>query len=241
MICMGSDLQIVYDRRKEQDKVPLCRDQVAQQRDLFLLSSPQERQNCDTLLFEAARQGLTHGIIKAVRLGARVQWRNPASDGRTALHVAAGGGHTESVKLLLTLGADLDATNLYREVALHESAVGGRYSTTVQLVGYGADPNCVNKYSSTPLHCAASEGHLMASLVLLCCGANASLINAYGKNELLAPHNVLPHTRNFCNADIATRQACRQQTSPNCEDTRDCTRAYSTLRSLPRSRLQSSR
>ena len=54
-------------------------------------SSARDRQNCNLLLFESARQGLAPVIVKAVRLGARVQWRNPGSDGRTALHVAARG------------------------------------------------------------------------------------------------------------------------------------------------------
>ena len=54
-------------------------------------SSARDRQNCNLLLFESARQGLAPGIVKAVRLGARVQWCNPGSAGRTALHVAARG------------------------------------------------------------------------------------------------------------------------------------------------------
>ena len=54
-------------------------------------SSARDRQNCNLLLFESARQGLAPVIVKAVRLGARVQWRNPGSEGRTALHVAARG------------------------------------------------------------------------------------------------------------------------------------------------------
>ena len=54
-------------------------------------SSARDRQDCNLLLFESARQGLAPDIVKAVRLGARVQWRNPGSDGRTALHVAARG------------------------------------------------------------------------------------------------------------------------------------------------------
>ena len=36
-------------------------------------SSARDRQNCNLLLFESAHQGLAPGIVKAVRLGARVQ------------------------------------------------------------------------------------------------------------------------------------------------------------------------
>ena len=71
------------DRRKDYDRSRASVPRIE--------SSARDRQNCNLLLFESARQGLAPGIVKAVRLGARVQWRNPGSAGRTALHVAARG------------------------------------------------------------------------------------------------------------------------------------------------------
>jgi DnaJ-domain-containing protein 1 len=138
------------------------------------------RQNCDLLLFESSRLGLVPDIVKAVKAGAHVQWRNPGSDGRTALHVAARGGHAEAVQLLVSLGADHRAANHFRETPLHEAAASGQHATALQLIGYGADANSLNKYNASALHCASAEGHTLAALVLLCCGVDAGIVTVYG-------------------------------------------------------------
>ena len=140
-------------------------------------SNARNRQNCNSILFQAAMKGDTQGVVKAVRLGARVQWRNPSCDGCTALHVAAREGRESTVKQLVSMGADIKSANLFRETPLHESAGCGQEKVVIQLCGYGADPNCLNKYDATPLHCAAAEGHILAALALVCCGADTLKIN----------------------------------------------------------------
>ena len=89
-------------------------------------------------------------------------------------------GHTEAIELLVSLGADHRATNLYRETSLHECAASGQPVTALQLIGYGADTISLNKYNATALSCAAAEGHVLTAFVLLCCGVDASRVNAYG-------------------------------------------------------------
>ena len=100
-------------------------------------STARNRQNCNNLLFEAAERGDAQGVGAAVRFGARPQWRNPACNGCTALHVAARGGHVDTIKLLVSVGADVAAANLQRETPLHESAGSGAHLAVLQLISCG--------------------------------------------------------------------------------------------------------
>ena len=79
-------------------------------------------------------------------------------------------GHTDAIELLVSLGADHRATNLYRETSLHECEASGQPVTALQLIGYGAYTISLNKYNATALSCAAAEGHVLTAFVLLCCG-----------------------------------------------------------------------
>jgi ankyrin repeat protein len=60
--------------------------------------------------------------------------------GETALHLAAGEGHLEIVKLLLEHGADVNAKTAY-ETALHLAAGEGHLEIVKLLLEHGADVN----------------------------------------------------------------------------------------------------
>ncbi|MGQ0714550.1 MAG: ankyrin repeat domain-containing protein [Gemmatimonadaceae bacterium] len=74
----------------------------------------------------ATKEQLEHALIMAARYGRpdvveHLLERNvdvAASDGMTALHWAAGGGHLEMVKLLIQGGAPLEVKNVYGGTAL---------------------------------------------------------------------------------------------------------------------------
>ena len=50
---------------------------------------------------------------------------DPAHEGRTALHAAAGAGNLPLVKLLLASGATLNAASSGGDIPLHDAARGG--------------------------------------------------------------------------------------------------------------------
>lgn len=144
-------------------------------------SRPKSEGNRDPnhTLYTAASNGDVEVISQAARKGGRVQWRNPASDGRTALHAAAREGHSDAIRTLVMLGADVRATNIFGETALHEASSAGKTPAIVQLVSLGADVNIANAVGNSPLHCAAASGHEPAAIALLRLGGHTDAHNGY--------------------------------------------------------------
>jgi ankyrin len=69
----------------------------------------------------------------------------------TALHGAAGSGHTEAIKLLLDHGANVDATTREKVTPLHCAAGGGHTEEMELLITRGADPNAQDDGGGTAL------------------------------------------------------------------------------------------
>ena len=111
-------------------------------------------------VFDAAAVGRTRGL-EALLAGDRKLAQARASDGFTALHLAAFFGHEDAAALLLEHGADSSAVarNAELEVApLHSAAAGGHSKLVALLLEHGADPNARQRGGFTPLHAAAQNG-----------------------------------------------------------------------------------
>ena len=78
--------------------------------------------------------------------------------GLTALHAAASCGHAQAVLVLISLGADLEARNLYRDTPLHEGCAAGQTEAALALLRQGAPVGLENKYGATGA--APSPSHL---------------------------------------------------------------------------------
>ena len=65
----------------------------------------------------------------------------PNSYGETALHLAASGGHSAVVKVLLAAGATVGIMDYYDWTPLHRAALGGHLAIVQYLISYGADAN----------------------------------------------------------------------------------------------------
>jgi len=76
-----------------------------------------------------------------------------------ALHDAAFMGHTETVRVLLERGADVNARDIDENTPLHKTAFMGRIETVRVLLEKGADVHASNNERKTPLHYAAGNGH----------------------------------------------------------------------------------
>ena len=90
-----------------------------------------------------------------------------------AIHLAAAGGHADTVKSLLEHNAHPGHTNYLGQTALHLAVLGGdapRALATVKLlVGreWRVDVNAKAADGGTPLHAAAAHGHARVVKALL--------------------------------------------------------------------------
>lgn len=98
--------------------------------------------------------------------------------GDTALGIAAHNGHLDLVKLLLELGADVDAENtMYKQTPMHRAASENAGPVLVALIDAGGTVDYLDIDGDTPLFTAAFWGNQEAIEVLLENGADKSLAN----------------------------------------------------------------
>jgi uncharacterized protein len=134
-------------------------------------------------VFDAAAVGRTRGL-EALLVGEPELAQARASDGFTALHLAAYFGQEDAARLLLEHGADANAVarNAELEVApLHSAAAGGHGSIVKLLLEHGADPNARQRGGFTPLHAAAQNGDRDSVEALLERGADKTAATDEGK------------------------------------------------------------
>ena len=73
-------------------------------------------------------------------------------EGDTALHIAAQAGLEETVKTLISIGADVDARNNTNYSPLHLAAINGNVDIIQYLVKSNAKIDALDDYQMTPLH-----------------------------------------------------------------------------------------
>jgi uncharacterized protein len=120
-------------------------------------------------VFDVAAVGRTRGV-DALLAGEKGLALARASDGFTALHLAAFFGHEDAAALLLEHGADANAVALNPELQvapLHSAAAGGHAKIVELLLEHGADPNARQEGGFTPLHAAAQNGDRRSADALL--------------------------------------------------------------------------
>ncbi|KAI8506736.1 hypothetical protein Bbelb_151770 [Branchiostoma belcheri] len=124
-------------------------------------------------LRQAALQGDTVRVKQLLKKGVNPNgnadhWDRPPDP----LHLAAYYGHHETVSVLLTAGADVNARDRLVHTPLHWAARNGHHETVSALLAAGADVNTWDMWHSTPLHVAAWNGHLETVSVLLAAGVD---------------------------------------------------------------------
>lgn len=95
-------------------------------------------------------------------------------DGATALWCAAGAGHFEVVRLLVSHRANVNHTTITNSTPLRAACFDGRLDIVRYLVEHAADISITNKYNNTCLMIAAYKGHTDVVKFLLEQGANAN-------------------------------------------------------------------
>ena len=115
---------------------------------------------------------------------------------RSALHLAAGEGHLEVVKLLLEAKANREARDSEDRTALLLAANSGHAETVKLLLEVGADKGVFDSYDMTALHIAAGNGHAAVVKLLLEAGAETEAVTdqswtalhcaaAFGRTEVV--------------------------------------------------------
>ncbi|KAK0107435.1 Ankyrin repeat domain-containing protein 16 [Cadophora gregata f. sp. sojae] len=118
-------------------------------------------------LMVAATRGQAEMCEFLIERGCDVNIRTSYGDEYTPLHNAAGYGNAETVNILISAGAEIEARNFDGRRPLHMASFKGKDECARELLKAGADIEAVDDSSWTPLHFAANYGHLQVVEVLL--------------------------------------------------------------------------
>ncbi len=143
-------------------------------------SQEQNQPSPNALLISSATQNDTRNILIALERGADI---NHVSMGRTALHIAASTGKTESVRALATYpGINLNWRSPLGRTAIYEAAANGHEDCVRILASLpGTDVNLADDHNITPLYAATRFNHFDCVRALLFAGSRLNT-NAGDKN-----------------------------------------------------------
>jgi hypothetical protein len=119
-----------------------------------------------TALHYAALCGLER-IVEYLAIAHSQDVHSRAFEESTALHVAAGRGHAEVVRILLERGADPTARDKYGQTALYIASERENVEGIRMLLERGADPTAQDNYGKTALYIASERGNVEAIRMLL--------------------------------------------------------------------------
>jgi ankyrin repeat protein len=136
-------------------------------------------------IFAASIQGDTARIEELLTAN-RELISTLSSDGWTPLHLAAFFGKKDAVRLLLNLGADVNArsTNPMENTPLHAAAAGRDTESAKILLEHGANANALQHGGWTALHAAAQNGDVEMARALIAKGADLQARAENNQNAL---------------------------------------------------------
>jgi ankyrin repeat protein len=134
-------------------------------------------------LLDYARSGNLKQVTELLGKGAAVSERDFHE--RTALHLAAGGGHADVVLALLKAGAAVTARDQDGAMPLHDAATAGCLPAVAALVEAGAPVRARTRLRGLePVHCAASANQPAVLAFLTKHGADLRAVDNTGNAPL---------------------------------------------------------
>jgi len=120
--------------------------------------------NGKTALTTAAFCGFTDIAVLLLDHKADIEAKESVSLDATPLVLASENGHADLVRVLLTHGANPNASDSYHQSALIWAIVNGHDDVCRLLLAKGADPNAKDYRGQTPLRFAKGNAKLVALL-----------------------------------------------------------------------------
>ena len=110
-------------------------------------------------MFDAARANDSALVLKLLKQGAELEWRNPSmyDRGKTPLARACARGGYEAAEALCAHGAELDARDDTQWTPPMSAAINGRTKICEMLLALGADPSLKDENGKTALDRAREE------------------------------------------------------------------------------------
>ncbi|QNF35552.1 ankyrin repeat domain-containing protein [Adhaeribacter swui] len=153
---LSADPNLIHAKTENQISVVLL---AAYQRNPRLIEAMLNSADYELDVFEAAALGLNERVQEL--LTEQPDLLNQFSpDGYSLLGLASFFGHTDTVKLLLDQGADVNqpSQNDWQVPALHSAVASRNPEIVTLLLEHGADVNATQQHGFTPLHTAAQHG-----------------------------------------------------------------------------------
>lgn len=116
-------------------------------------------------LFSAIEAGDSAGVRREMEAGTDPN-EPRASDGATALHIAAGTGQADTIRMVLRYGASPKSRDHTGSTALHVAARTGSAEAVTTLLDAGADPQAPGRKGRTARDEAVEAGHAGAARAL---------------------------------------------------------------------------
>lgn len=127
-------------------------------------------------LVRACETGDLAAVVHMLGRGANPHTRSP--NGLPLIHLASNGGHTEIVKFLINLGAEVNSGDSASFIPLHYASYHGKYDTVVLLIEAGSEVDALGANGSSALHLASAGDHHTVAQYLLDMGAEKDRRNA---------------------------------------------------------------
>jgi ankyrin repeat protein len=123
--------------------------------------------------------------IVALLLDAGADLRARDREGKTALHWAAADGSLETLELLISKGAEVDAKDTrFGRTPLHNAAYSSEVKSVATLLDKGAKLNAKDNDGCQPIHLATQAGNVEVLHLLLEKGADVAATESHGGTPL---------------------------------------------------------
>ncbi len=135
-----------------------------------MLQAKRGREGREVSIHMAAAKGDSIALQAFLRRGVKVNTPGPLHKS-TPLHWAAGAGKINTMEVLISLGANVDALSNSNATPLHQAALRNRLEAVKLLIRSNADLNNQNKSGHTPLDYATANGWTDLAAFLQSAGA----------------------------------------------------------------------